>query len=164
MLHAARESGCKIGTDIEEKLEIAIKDGEDIDRAVNDAVYASISSAFMMVNAPKTFQLGNVAHIKERLHNAVKAWRGCDLVWRVRCQMESIRMARVSGLSKEDGVSAGEELVKCTLLGKEPSKRTLRIFHAAGMLSTTSYASRLGLAIDANLTTEVVKVLKGEGG
>ena len=29
------------------------------------------------------------------------------------------------------------------------------------MLSTTSYASRLGLAIDANLTTEVVKVLKG---
>ena len=65
-------------------------------------------SAFMMVNAPKTFQLGNVVHIKERLYNAVKAWRGCDLIWRVRCQMESIRMARVSGLSKEDGVSAGE--------------------------------------------------------
>ena len=43
MLLAARESGCKISTDMEEKIELAIKDGEDIDSAVNDAIYASVS-------------------------------------------------------------------------------------------------------------------------
>ena len=70
-------------------------------------------------------------------------------------------MARVSGLSKEEGAAAGDDLVKATFEGSQPSLKTLRIFHAAGMLSTTSYALRLGLSIDANLTTEVVKVLKG---
>ena len=61
MLEAVKEGGCKVGTKMEGQVEAAIKNGEDIDTNMNDAIYSCVSSAFMMVS---------VRVAKQKINNA----------------------------------------------------------------------------------------------
>jgi len=126
MVLAAMEAGCKVERGLEEALEECIGDGKRPPKNLTDKAYSAVTSAVMIVGAPKTFRLGDVSHVKNQLENATLAFRAADMLHRLRCCLEILKMARSGGLKMEDAKWCGDRLVRSAIAGSKPEMKVRR--------------------------------------
>ena len=122
--------------------------------------YSAVSAAVMVISAPKTFRLGNIAHLKKRLENSALAFNSCGMLYRLRCCLDVLKMARYGGLQMENATFCGEQLVKSAIMGRKPPVEAYRIMHASLLVATQKYAKRCGIAVDSSLENECARLMR----
>ena len=159
MMKSARLIGCKILTDLDSKLEESIRDGSVLDSETSDEIYSAVSAAFMICGAPETFKMGNITKAKLQLENGSLSFGATEIMYKMRCCLEVLKIARAKGLSKDDAALCGNELVKAAIMGRQAPDKVLRIMHAAMLVAIQSMASMAGIKVAAAVEKDVKSLL-----
>jgi len=127
----------------------------------------------MVVSAPSTFHLGDVKHVRAQLEHAAMAFEASSLLFKLRCSIDILKIARMHGLGREEVVKCTDELIHlCTVKGgagfdggsdsgieKLVSPRSTKTLHAAVLLVTESYvASERAVRTPAGATTQHIRM------
>ncbi|GMI32061.1 hypothetical protein TrCOL_g9160 [Triparma columacea] len=159
MVNAAKDAGYKIDTGLVNELEGCISEGKRPPKHITDEAFSAASSTLMVLGAPKTFRLGEVSHAKKQLENACLAFRAADMLHRLRCCLETLKMARAGGLRIDDAKWCGVQLISAAITGAKPTMKVFRILHAACMVASVKYAKLVGVDIGEGLEKDCKKLL-----